>query len=293
MTPFFINKFCEYLKVEKRYSDNTIVAYQKDLLSFFVFVSPLLMNEVSSKEVKNFIYHLKEQDLTNTSVNRKISALRTFYNWMLKNRHIDKSPLSKTTLLKKPKRIPEFVQEDDLSEDKVKSLFSGDSFESVRDLLIIEILYQTGVRLSELINIKTTDIQNLTVKVLGKRKKERIIPISEDLLMQIQHYLNYRNRLPKENSYLLVRENGKQLYAKFVYRKVHKYLSLLSNVEKRSPHVLRHSFATHLMNHGAGIEVIQNLLGHADLRATQIYTHSSLNQLKNVYEHAHPRGDKE
>lgn len=292
MTPFFISEFLNYLQVEKRYSAHTVIAYQKDITEFQEFVSPLSLVEVNHKTIRSFIHYLKEEALANSSVNRKISSLRSFYKWMEKNRHIDSNPLSKTFLLKQPKRLPAFVQEADMESNKLADMFHTSSFSATRDRLMVELFYQTGIRLSELIELKVSDVQSTTIRVLGKRNKERIIPISTNLIQLIQAYINERNNLEIKCHNLFIKEDGNKLYPKLVYRKINYYLGMLTNVEKKSPHVLRHTFATHLLNNGAGIEAIKSLLGHADLRATQVYTHNTFGQLKNIYSQAHPRGHK-
>jgi len=290
MTPFFISDFLNYLQVEKRYSDHTVVAYQNDLSEFKEFVQPTPLAEVEHKIVRSYIYYLKEEDLSNTTINRKISALRTFYKWLERNGNVEKNPLAKTMLLKQPKRLPSFVKETEIVKVDNMEVFSEETFSVLRDKLIFELFYQTGVRLSELIELKTSDIHGTSIRVLGKRNKERIIPISLELNTLIKKYLSSRNLLEIKCSNVFVKEDGNKLYEKFVYRKINSYLSVLTNVEKKSPHVLRHTFATHLLNNGAGIEVIKSLLGHADLRATQVYTHNTFGQLKDIYSQAHPRG---
>jgi integrase/recombinase XerC len=292
MAPFFISDFLNYLQVEKRYSSHTIIAYQNDLNDFGQFVSANLLDKVSSKDIREYIYNLKENDLNNTSINRKISSLRSFYKWMEKNQFIDKNPLVKTVLLKQPKRLPSFVQEKDLEKQKFDDLFPINSFDLIRDKLIIELFYQTGIRLSELINLKVSDIHFASIRVLGKRNKERIIPISTSLNELIGSYLKERENQSPKCLNLFIKNDGNKLYEKFVYRKINYYLGMLTNVEKKSPHVLRHTFATHLLNNGAGIEAIKSLLGHADLRATQVYTHNTFGQLNSIYSQAHPRGHK-
>ncbi|HRO74760.1 MAG TPA: tyrosine-type recombinase/integrase [Crocinitomicaceae bacterium] len=290
MTPFFISDFLNYLQVEKRYSDHTVVAYQNDLNEFKEFVQPTPLVEVEHKIVRSYIHYLKEENLSNTTINRKISALRTFYKWLERNGNVEKNPLAKTMLLKQPKRLPSFVKETEIVKADSTEIFSEETFGALRDKLMFELFYQTGVRLSELIELKTTDIHGTSIRVFGKRNKERIIPISPELNELIKKYLSERNTLEIKCSNVFVKEDGNKLYEKFVYRKINYYLSVLTNVEKKSPHVLRHTFATHLLNNGAGIEAIKSLLGHADLRATQVYTHNTFGQLKNIYSQAHPRG---
>jgi len=292
MTPFFISDFLNYLKVEKRYSDHTVIAYQGDLQEFFEFIQPVSVIEVTHQLIRSFIYFLKEKDLDNTTINRKISSLRTFYKWLEKRNEIKINPLSKTILLKQPKRLPAFVHETDVKEQRVENIFENSGFENLRDRLIFELFYQTGMRLSELIELKVTDIHGASVRILGKRNKERIVPVSPELISLINQYIKEREKLEVKSSCLLLKNDGNKLYTKLVYRKINYYLGILTNVEKKSPHVLRHTFATHLLNNGAGIEAIKSLLGHSDLRATQVYTHNTFGQLKNIYSQAHPRGRK-
>jgi len=290
MTPFFVSDFLNYLKVEKRYSSHTILAYQEDLQTFEEFVRPNTLQEIDTRIVRSFVYFLKEQKLDNSSINRKISALHSFYKWMEKNSYIKGNPLSKTLLLKQPKRLPVFVREEELQD--TRALFNLDSFEGFRDYLMVEFFYQTGMRLSELIELKVSDVKGTSIDVIGKRNKERIIPISDALLQLTKEYIERRKSIAVKCEQLFVKLDGNKLYPKLVYRKINAYLSIVSKVQKKSPHVLRHTFATQLLNHGAGIEAIKELLGHADLRATQVYTHNTFEQLKHVYSQAHPRGHK-
>lgn len=292
MTPFFISDFLNYLQVEKRYSTHTLLAYQNDLKDFIEFIQSEDVIGVDHKTVRAYIHFLKDEKMANSSVNRRISSLRTFYKWLEKNQKIIKNPLSKTVLLKQPKRLPSFVQEKDLEKKEFEEVFDDSTFGVLRDKLMIEMFYQTGMRLSELIDLKDGDVGMSSIRVLGKRNKERIIPISETLANQIKNYIKEKESIDKKSSNLFLTDNGNKMYPKFVYRKINYYLSVLTSVEKKSPHVLRHTFATHLLNNGAGIEAIKSLLGHADLRATQVYTHNTFGQLKNIYSHAHPRGLK-
>jgi integrase/recombinase XerC len=192
---------------------------------------------------------------------------------------------------KNNKRLPSFVQQKQLSEDKLENTFSDD-FDGQRDRLMFELLYQTGIRLSELISLKDVDATNNQIKVLGKRNKERIIPISKELSQLIHNYRILRKDIAVSTDALLVLKTGKNLYAKFVYRKINKYLSIATDVRKKSPHVLRHTFATHMLNNGAGLEVLKELLGHANLSATQVYTHNSFAELTAIYSQSHPRGQQ-
>jgi integrase/recombinase XerC len=225
------------------------------------------------------------------SVNRKLSTLRTFYRWCLKQGFTDNNPMLKIKGPKLEKRLPVFLKQSEIEDDKLTPLFSDD-FDGVRDRLILELFYQTGIRLSELITLKEVDVTNNSIKVLGKRNKERIIPISMELSKQISVYQKHKILNAINAPYLLTLINGKNLYPKFVYRKINYYLGLVSSMDKKSPHVLRHTFATHMLNNGTGLETLKNILGHASLSATQVYTHSSFTQLNNIYSQAHPRGHK-
>jgi integrase/recombinase XerC len=295
MTPFFVlENFIEYLKVEKRFSAHTILAYENDLKQFLEFTELNSMDdfkELNHQLIRAWIVDLVDQDFVAKSVNRKLSSLRSFIKWSINNNFLDHNPTKKIVAPKIAKRLPEFVKEKDISSNSIFDFFKED-FNGVRNRLIVEFLYQTGVRLSELINLKLTNISNESIKVLGKRNKERIIPISVELYIQIQNYLILRNVINTDIDTLFILENGKKIYEKLVYRVINTYLSSETNLEKRSPHVLRHTFATHMMNNGAGLEVLKDLLGHANLSATQVYTHNSFSQLNNIYSQAHPRGQK-
>lgn len=295
MTPFFVlENFLEYLRVEKRFSAHTILAYENDLKQFLEFTNVNTLTEfkeINHQLIRSWIVDLVNQNFVAKSINRKLSSLRSFIKWSLTNKYIDHNPVKKIVAPKVAKRLPEFVKENDISKEGLEEYFQDD-FNGIRNKLIVEFLYQTGIRLSELINLKVDNIQNESIKVLGKRNKERIIPISKELFSQVQNYLLYRNTVNTEVETLFILENGKKIYEKLVYRVINTYLSSETNLEKRSPHVLRHTFATHMMNNGAGLEVLKDLLGHANLSATQVYTHNSFSQLNNIYSQAHPRGQK-
>ncbi len=295
MTPFFVlNQFLDYLSSEKRFSGHTVIAYENDLKQFFEFSEiddlPKLA-EINHQLIRSWLVNMIDTGLTNKTVNRKLSSLRSFVKWCQKNTFLDQNPFKKVVSPKISKRLPVFVKESDLDNEKLADYFSDD-FKGVRNLLIVEIFYQTGIRLTELINMKISDIQNESIKVLGKRNKERIVPISNELSQKIKNYIVLRARLNTQEENLFIRENEKKIYEKLVYRIINIYLSSHTNLEKRSPHVLRHTFATHMMNNGVGLEVLKNLLGHANLTATQVYTHNSFSQLTNIYSQAHPRGQK-
>lgn len=287
-----LNQFVQYLKTERRVSVHTVMAYQKDIGSFleYTVVSDQAdLQEVSYQNVRGWIVELINTGHSNRTVNRKLSSLRTFFKWAIRTEIITSDPMLKIKGPKQEKRLPEFVKEEEMELDKLEELFPS-GFAGKRDQLLIEVLYQTGIRLSELIHLKQEDLQNQTIKVLGKRNKERIIPVAEQLNQQILAYINDPVYKDANSAYLFITDKGKKMYPKFIYRKVKYYLSLLTNLEKRSPHILRHTFATHMLNNGAGLEVLKELLGHADLSATQVYTHNSFEQISKIYRQAHPRG---
>jgi integrase/recombinase XerC len=295
MAPFFIlNQFLNYLSSEKRFSTHTLIAYENDLKQFFEFTkieTLTSLTEVNHQLIRSWIVDLVDSEFSNKSVNRKLSSLRSFVKWAQKNDYLIQNPFKKVVAPKVTKRLPIFVKESEMDIVKIENYFAND-FVGIRNLLIIEILYQTGIRLSELINLKIEDLSNDSIKVLGKRNKERIIPVSKELQIQIIEYLKQRTQIVSDECFLFILEDGKKIYEKLVYRLINNYLRSHTNLEKRSPHVLRHTFATHMMNNGAGLEVLKNLLGHADLSATQVYTHNSFSQLTNIYSQAHPRGQK-
>jgi integrase/recombinase XerC len=294
MAPFFLTKFLEYLKIEKRFSDHTVIAYELDLKQFIIYFnchSNLSLNEITSFLIRGWIVELIDSSITARSVNRKLSSLRAYFNWLKKEGLIVKNPTLSVKGPKSEKRLPSFARESEIIKEKMDEVFS-DSFEGIRAKLIIEILYQTGIRLSELINLKKSDIQTDRIKVLGKRNKERIIPISNQLYFQIEVYIENCDKIKTQSIFLLSLKNGEKVYPKFVYRIINTYLGHVTNLDKCSPHVLRHTFATHMLNNGAGLETLKDLLGHANLSATQVYTHNSFTQLNNIYSQAHPRGHK-
>ena len=294
MAPFFLTKFLEYLKIEKRFSDHTVIAYELDLKQFIIYFnchSILSLNEITSFIIRGWIVELIDSSITARSVNRKLSSLRAYFNWLKKEGLIVKNPTLSVKGPKTEKRLPSFARESEIIKEKMDEVFS-DSFEGIRAKLIIEILYQTGIRLSELINLKKSDIQTDRIKVLGKRNKERIIPISNQLYFQIEVYIEDCDKIKTQSIFLFSLKNGEKVYPKFVYRIINTYLGHVTNLDKCSPHVLRHTFATHMLNNGAGLETLKDLLGHANLSATQVYTHNSFTQLNNIYSQAHPRGHK-
>lgn len=289
--------FLDYLQYEKRASEHTVESYRIDLEQFAAYeLSEYGKDDIlhaETSEVRSWMISLIESGITARSVCRKVSALRAFFRYHLKMKNVPVNPMEAVTAPKIAKRLPQFVGESEMSNLFKEELFSDD-YEGWRDRLIIELFYVTGMRLSELINIKRSDIDmyDCSVKVLGKRNKERIIPFSPRVKNVIVKYLQlFDEKHPEiqKNSFIFVAPNENKIYPKAVYRIVTKYLDLVTTIDKRSPHVLRHTFATHMLNHGADINAIKEILGHSSLAATQVYTHNSIEKLKNIYNQAHPR----
>jgi integrase/recombinase XerC len=295
MAPFFmLNSFIDFLMAEKRFSEHTCIAYRKDLEQFLDFTGISEEDElveVSARVVRGWMVYLIEKGLTSQTVNRKLSSLRTYFKWLRRNGVIENNPMQLVTGPKNSKRLPSFAQKKELEPARIDVLFETD-FEGVRDRLMFEFFYQTGMRLSELIGLKINDVSTSQLKVLGKRNKERIIPIAKELNDIVQDYLIKRRELVLVCDHFFVLKTDKKLYPKFVYRRINGYLSSATDMKKKSPHVLRHTFATHMLNNGAGLEVLKELLGHANLSATQVYTHNSFAELTTIYSQSHPRGRK-
>lgn len=289
-----IEEFIHYLTVEKRYSQHTCVAYEEDLTQFKVFAE-LTSNEhwkeVNHQMMRSWLVDLVEKEIKSRSIARKLSAMRAFYKWQIREGLCLENPMLRIKAPKVEKRNPNFVKESELEIAAQVDLF-GDHFEGRRDQLMVELFYQTGIRLSELIGCKERDVQSDHIKVLGKRNKERIIPIGKELYDLIQAYRKLKPSGPDSEDLLMVDKKGRKLYPNLVYRKINAYIGSVSNVQKKSPHVLRHTFATHMLNNGAGLETLKELLGHANLSATQVYTHNSFAQINSIYSQAHPRGRK-
>jgi integrase/recombinase XerC len=285
-----LDPFLEYLRFEKRFSDHTLVAYAHDLNQFIRFSEANSLEQLAhfkSVFIRGWIVALMDDKNCPKTINRKLAALRTLYKWLRKEGFTNENPMARVSGPKTEKRLPVFAREKELSPERISTLF-GNDFNAVRDKLMLELFYQTGIRLSELIALNVADVQSHQIKVLGKRNKERTIPISHSLFKEIQAYLNLRNPIAKGNK-LFVLSNGKPLYPVFVYRRINELLGSLTTLDKKSPHILRHTFATHMLNNGAGLETLKALLGHASLAATQVYTHNSFAQLAQIYTQAHPR----
>lgn len=289
-----LKSFESYLISEKRCSDHTFKAYINDVSTFLEFSGVKSIDElkeINYQVVRTWLVELVNSNLNNRSVNRKLSSLRTFFKWALRSSHIEVDPMLRIKGPKQKKRLPEFVKEEELDLDKLSKVFP-DTFEGFRDRLIIEVFYQTGIRLSELVELKKSDIQNGVIKVLGKRNKERLIPITLELEQELKSFINHPVNLEHNSNSIFLTEKGNKIYPKLVYRRINYYLSLLTDMQKKSPHVLRHTFATHMLNNGAGLETLKEILGHANLSATQIYTHNSFDEITKIYKQAHPRGHK-
>jgi integrase/recombinase XerC len=293
---YHISAFTDYLTFQKRYSQHTVTSYKNDLTGFFNFIDAqyglISLPEIKVSMVRSWLALLKEHKITSKSINRKISTLKSFFKFQLKMGKIEMNPATAVTSLKLKSRLPSFIDQKDIN-----TLFQHvefpDSWEGKTNRLLLMIFYQTGIRLSELIGIKESQVDpsNGTLKVLGKGNKERIIPVNNELLRQINLYVEEKNGQldTSKNGFLLINKNGKKLYPKYVYNIVRKYLGDVSTNERKSPHVLRHSFATHLTNNGADINAVKELLGHSSLASTQIYTHNSITKLKEIHKQAHPK----
>jgi integrase/recombinase XerC len=291
-----VSYFLQHIKYEKRLSHHTVTAYETDLTQFSAFL--LFQYEFKEPEkadfqmIRSWIVALVDEKIENRSINRKIATLRSFYNFLLRHKSITTDPMLKIKALKTDKTLPKYVEEKPM-ENLLDDMEFSDDFSGLRDKLVIELLYGTGMRLAELIGLKITDLNlyNNTLMVLGKRNKHRVIPVNRSLVEAIRKYLTLRTDITDDttNTYLILTDSGTQAYPMFIQRLVKKYLSLVTSLEQRSPHVLRHTFATHLLNRGADLNAIKDLLGHTSLAATQVYTHNSIEKLKKVFKQAHPK----
>jgi len=291
----YLDIFLNFIQYEKRYSKHTAISYENDLVQFSTYMHMQFeiedMAETKHLHVRSWIVSLMEGEMSPKSINRKISTLRSFFNFLRKKEMIENSPMHKIIAPKIGKRLPKHLSEENMI-DMEEIIDTEQSFTSYRNRLIIAILYNTGIRRSELINLTeaNTDTRNHYIKVLGKGNKERQIPITKALGQQIESYraLKSEEFSDLQTNVLLVTDKGKILYPRFVYNVVQRFISKVSTIDQKSPHILRHSFATHLINNGAELNAIKELLGHANLSATQIYTHNSISRLKDIYKKAHP-----
>jgi len=291
-----IESFLRYIQHEKRYSKHTSVSYETDLRQFAQFLTSIdtgiKLQDVVYGHIRSWIVSMVEDQISSRSINRKIASLRAFYKFLLSRDLIKKNPTIKLKALKTEKKLPSFVRESEM-ERLLDTIPFPDDFSGVRDKLIFEMLYGTGIRLNELINTVPDDINfyERTIKVLGKRNKERIIPVPDSIVDLIQEYICARDEHfhDKFCKFLLVTDKGEKSYPMMIYRTVNHYLNLVTTSDKKSPHILRHTFATHLLNKGADLNAVKELLGHANLAATQVYTHNSMEKLKSAFDKAHPK----
>ena len=292
--------FIDYLKFEKRYSAHTVRAYRDDLEQFFNYLENTFgltpLSAISAPIIRSWLASLKEQKITSKSINRKISSLKSFFKFQLRRGFLEKSPMAGIISPKSGKRLPVYVEEKDM-QLLMEHVEFPDNWKGKNDRLLIRIFYNTGVRLTELVTLKNgqLDLAAATIRVLGKGNKERMIPISQALVDQIQLYQNEKKSYLGRDTHgiaetLFLNEKGRALNVKYAYLAVRKWLSQVTTIDKKSPHVLRHSFATHLMNHGADLNSVKELLGHSSLAATQLYTHNSIEKLREVHKKTHPRG---
>jgi integrase/recombinase XerC len=289
-----LNAFLAYLQFEKRYSVHTITAYSNDLIQFFDFVETqyegIPFTHITGTMVRTWLAGMKEDEMTGKTLNRKISSLKSFYKYQIQQGQLTKSPMETVISPKISKRLPAFVAENDM-EQLLTNLEFTEGWKGYTEKMVIQLFYATGIRLSELINCKEKqlDISKRIIKVLGKGNKERMLPLSPELAEELKKYISQKPPEAAGNPHLFVTEKGKTLQPRAVYTFVKFYLSQVTTLQKKSPHVLRHSFATHLMNNGADLNAVKELLGHASLAATQVYTHNTIEKLKEVFTKAHPK----
>ncbi len=290
--------FIDYLTSEKKYSPHTVRAYHDDLKSFQSFCQTTYNSEqlihVNYSQIRSWVVTMVNKNISNRTINRKITTLKTFYKYLIKTKQIKEIPLINHQALKVAKKIQVPFSQTEI-EEVLNNLNAIDTdFESTRNKLIVELLYSTGMRRAELIELKlnAVNLHNATLKVIGKRNKERYIPLLNSVQLTLKKYLSEREQIEVTNDFLFITVKGNKVYPNLVYRIINDYFSKVSSKVKKSPHVIRHSFATHLLNEGADLNSVKELLGHSSLASTQIYTHSSLNELKKVYNQAHPRSSK-
>ena len=292
-----IESFLEYLSFEKKYSQHTVTAYENDLISFRDFLITVFdeedLVEVHYNQIRSWIVSLVDLKISNRSINRKVSSLKSFYKFLQKTSQIEINPLSKHKALKVEKKVQIPFSSKEIN-TVINEIEIDNDFVSVRDKLIVELFYSTGIRRAELINIKEKNISfsDGTIKVLGKRNKERYVPLLKSVRQTLNQYLILKNKFSIGLDELFITIKGNKIYETLVYRVINSYFSRVSSKEKKSPHILRHSFATHLLNEGADLNSVKELLGHSSLASTQVYTHNSLDAIKKVYNQAHPRSNK-
>jgi integrase/recombinase XerC len=291
-----IRSFLDYLKYQKRYSAHTIRSYHDDLAQFFGFLQAQFgeasLGAIGHNHVRSWLASIRERDITAKTINRKISSLKSFFKYMVRSGVLEQTPMTRVLTPKISKRLPDFIMESDAGK-LIGSLKNSEDWKGLNTKMLISLFYTTGMRLSELVNLKENqvDFGKKQVKVLGKGNKERIIPISPEAIIMIKDYIQLKKKeFESADNTLLVTEKGKKMYSKYPYLLVRSFLtSEVKTLNKKSPHVLRHSFATHLSNNGADLNAIKELLGHSSLAATQVYTHNTIEKLKNVYKKAHPK----
>lgn len=296
LTPASIDPFLDFLKYEKRYSSHTLISYQADLLDWIHFTDQQFgktnIRDINHTYIRSWLAGLKDKGLTVKSINRKISSLRSFFKYCLKTGVLENSPMGKIVTPKAGKRLPVFIREEETATLMNSLNASTDDWKSLNAKMLITIFYATGMRLSELLNLreKQIDLGRSQIKVLGKGNKERILPVSGSITRLVKDYQQEKKKkFESTDDVLLVTDKGKKLYPKYAWSLVNTYLGHASTLDKKSPHVLRHSFATHLMNNGANLDAVKELLGHSSLAATQVYTHTTIGKLKDIHKKAHPR----
>jgi len=296
LTHQIIQSFLDYLKYEKRYSIHTLTSYQTDLTGFFDYLNvqfgDVLLKDINHNFIRSWLAHLKNKGMTSKSLNRKISTLNSFFKFQLKEETIDVTPMVNVISPKIAKRLPVFIKEDE-TKKLIESLRQHtEDWKTLNARMLITIYYYTGMRLTELITLKEKqiDFSRLQIKILGKGNKERVLPVSKEIISMIKEYQQLKKKkFEQTDDVLLVTEKGKKLYPKYPYLLVNKFLGEATTIDKKSPHILRHTFATHLMNNGADLNAVKELLGHSSLAATQVYTHNTIEKLKSVHKNAHPK----
>lgn len=293
-----IQLYIDYLKFEKRYSGHTIRSYHDDLSQFFAYINKnfgdVFITDIAPAYVRSWLASLKESGITARSINRKISTLKSFFKYQVRMGTVEQSPMGNVISPKAGKRLPVFVQEDDMA-NLLHSMNYTEDWKGFNAKMLLTLFYCTGMRLSELISLKEKQVDKgkKVIKILGKGNKERVIPVSQNVLNMVSEYeVACKKQIEKKEDYLLVTEKGRKLYPKYAYLLVKRHLGEIKTLDKKSPHIMRHSFATHLSNNGASLNAVKELLGHASLASTQIYTHNTIEKLKEVYKKAHPKEQK-